>query len=269
MNKTIFITGASQGLGKVTAKLFAAKGWIVIATMRNPEKETELSQLSNVHLLKLDISNAKQIIDVVADAEKISPIDVLFNNAGFGLAGPLEAVTNSQLEKLINTNLLGTIFVTKAFIPFFKKRNNGTIITTTSSTAYIPYPFIAVYEATKAALENWTASMSYELGRFGIDTKTVVPGYMQTNFGNNGEFVSHPDYQEDFNKYIKVLKSEIGSISDNPEDIAMVVFEAATDNKKQINYIAGNHATKEVEWFKKEGMEVVIQTMKERFFDQK
>ena len=92
MNKTIFITGSSQGLGKTTAKLFASKGWTVIATMRNPEMETELTQLPNVHLLKLDISNAKQIIEVVEEAEKISPIDVLFNNAGFGLAGDRKSV---------------------------------------------------------------------------------------------------------------------------------------------------------------------------------
>lgn len=266
MSKTIFITGSSQGLGKTTAKLFANKGWTVIATMRNPEKETELTQLPNVHLLKLDISNAKQIIEVVAEAEKISPIDVLFNNAGFGLAGPLEGTSEEQIVKLINTNLLGSILLTKAFIPYFKRKYSGTIITTTSSTAYIPYPFIAVYEATKAALENWSASMSYELNGFGINIKTVVPGYMQTNFGQNGEFAVHQDYQEDFNKYVGVLMSEIGSISDSPDVIAEVVFTAATDNKKQISYIAGNHAIKEVEWLESVGKEVVLQTMQKRFF---
>lgn len=267
MSKAIFITGASQGLGKTTAKLFANKGWTVIATMRHPEKETELTQLPNVHLLKLDISNSKQILEATAEAEKISPIDVLFNNAGFGLGGPLEATTGEQLSQLINTNFLGTILVTKAFIPYFRKRNSGTVITTTSSTAYIPYPFIAVYEATKAALENWSASMSYDLSRCGISIKTVMPEYMQTNFGQNGAFVAHEDYQEDFNKYIKVLMSEIGSISDDPEVIAEVVFTASTDNKKQIRYIAGNHANQEVEWLNSAGIEVVMQTMKKRFFE--
>ncbi len=82
MDKTIFITGASSGLGKATAKLFASKGWTVIGTMRNPKKETELSQLPNVYLLKLDICNVEQITDVISKAEQISPIDVLFNNAG-------------------------------------------------------------------------------------------------------------------------------------------------------------------------------------------
>src|SRR5690606_11650248 len=122
MSKTILITGASQGLGKATAKLFATKGWIVIATMRNPENETELSQLPNVHLLKLDISNTKQIVEAAEEAEKISPIDVLFNNAGFGFAGALEASTDEQLERLVNTNFLGTVLVTKAFLPYFRAR---------------------------------------------------------------------------------------------------------------------------------------------------
>lgn len=266
MNKTIFITGASQGLGKSAAKLFATKGWTVIATMRNPEKETELRQFPNVQLLKLDISNPTQITEVAQAAEKISSIDVLFNNAGIGLAGPLEATSDEQLNKLINTNLLGTILVSKAFIPYFRKRNKGTIITTTSSTAYIPYPFIAVYEATKAALEHWTSSMNYELDRFGVRVKTVVPGYMQTNFGNNGDFVADPAYKEDFDKYVGVLMSEISSFSDIPEDIAEVVYEAATDNKRKINYIAGNHATKEVAWLNSAGIDAVMKSMNKRFF---
>ena len=267
MNRTIFITGASSGLGKATAKLFASKGWTVIATMRKPENETELSQLPNIHLLKLDIGNAKQIIEVAAEAEKISPIDVLFNNAGYGFGGALEGAADEQLAQLINTNLLGTILVTKAFLPYLRQRRNGTIITTTSSTAYVPYPFIAVYQGTKAALESWTEGMSYELDRIGVSIKTVVPGYMQTNFASNGVFAAHQDYQQDFNGYVTKLMSETGSLADNPEDIATVVYEAATDNKKQLHYIAGNHATTEYKWLKKEGTEAVIDTMKKRFFE--
>lgn len=118
MNPTIFITGASSGLGKATAKLFATKGWTVIATMRDPEKETELSQFPNIHLLKLDISKSKQISEVAFQAEKISPIDVLLNNAAFGLMGPFEGTADEELAQLINTNFLGTLLVTKSFFPF-------------------------------------------------------------------------------------------------------------------------------------------------------
>ena len=106
MDKTIFITGASSGLGKTTAKLFAANGWTVIATMRNPEKETELTELPNMHLLKLDINNTTQITQVASEAVKISSVDVLFNNAAYALMGAFEGTTDEQLTRQINTNLL-------------------------------------------------------------------------------------------------------------------------------------------------------------------
>ena len=267
MNKTIFITGASSGLGKTTAKLFAAQGWIVIAAMRNPEKETELTQLPNIHLLKLDINNTKQIVEIAAEAEKISPIDIILNNAAYGLIGAFEGTTDEQLVQQINTNFLGTILVSKAFLPYLRARKSGTVITITSSTANIPYPFVAVYAATKSALETWTEGMSYELSHFGIKMKTIVPAYMQTNFGNNAQIVSHADYQEVFNKYLTAMRTDSNAKRDHPESIAEIVFEAATDMKEQLHYTAGSLSTSEYEWLKKDGIEQVISTMKNRFFE--
>jgi short-subunit dehydrogenase len=266
MNKTILIIGASQGLGKATAKLFIKEGWNVIGTMRHPENETELTQFPNVSLLKLDITHPEEIKETKKAAEQIHAIDVLFNNAGVGFAGPFEAASDMQLQNLINTNFLGTMLVTKAMLPYFRERKAGTVITTTSSTAYIPYPFISVYEATKAALESWTAGLSYELDQFNIKVKTMVPGYMQTNFGQNGAFVTHDSYNESFNKYISVLMQETASLSDNPDDIAKVVLDAATDGKSQSHYIAGNHANSEHKWLQEEGIETVIESMRKRFF---
>ncbi len=266
MNKTVFITGASSGLGKATAKLFASKGWTVIATMRQPEKETELTQLSNVHILKLDINNKKQIAEVAKKAESISPINVLINNAAYGLMGAFEGATDEQLEHQINTNFLGTILVTKSFLPYFRARKSGIIITVTSSTANIPYPFVAVYAATKSALETWTEGMSYELNEFDINIKTVVPAYMQTNFGNNAQMVSHQDYQAVFNKYITAMKADSSTKRDLPEEIANIVYEASTDNKKQLHYTAGNLSTTEYDWLKKDGIEKVMNKMNKRFF---
>lgn len=268
MDKTIFITGASSGLGKATAKLFAAKGWTVIATMRHPEKETELTKLPNIYLLKLDISNAKQIAEVASEAEKISPVDILFNNAAYGLMGAFEGTSDEQLAQQINTNFLGTILVTKAFLPSFRARKSGTIITITSSTANIPYPFVAVYAATKSALETWTEGMSYELNDFGVSIKTIVPAYMQTNFGSNAQMVTHQDYQEVFNHYLTAMRADSSAKRDTPESIANIVLKAATDNKKQLHYTAGNLSTTEYEWLRKDGIETVVDTMNKRFFEQ-
>ncbi len=107
--KTIFITGTSTGLGKAAARLFAAKGWKVIATMRNPEKEEELNQLDNVSLLPLDVTDPEQIRSAVETACSEGKIDVVFNNAGYGLMGPLEATSVDRILTQINTNLVGPI----------------------------------------------------------------------------------------------------------------------------------------------------------------
>jgi len=266
MYKTIFITGVSSGLGKATAKLFAKRGWTVIGTMRQPEKETELTEFSNVHLLKLDLTDKKEIALVAERAEKISPIDVLVNNAAYGLMGPFEGTTDEQLADQINTNFLGTLLVTKAFLPFFRKRKKGTIITVTSSTANIPYPFVATYAATKSALETWTEGMAYELNGFGIQIKTVVPAYMQTNFGKNAQLVSHPGYKEIFEGYLATMKADSSAKRDTPESIADVVHGAATDHRKQLHYTAGELSTTEYGWLQKEGIENIMDSMNNRFF---
>lgn len=267
MNKTIFITGASSGLGKATAKLFAAKGWTVIATMRQPEKETELSELDHLHLLKLDLNDSAQISEIAAKAEAISPVDVVLNNAGYGLMGPFEGTTDEQIAHLINTNFLGTMLVTKAFLPYLRARKAGEIITVTSSTTNIPYPFVAVYAATKAALETWTEGMSYELNNLGIAIKTIVPAYMQTSFGSNAQMASHPDYKEIFEHYITVMRADSSAKRDTPESIAEVIYRAALDNSNQLHYTAGELSTEEYQWLRKVGIEEVMETMNHRFFE--
>lgn len=266
MNKTIFITGASSGLGKATAKLFSSRGWMVIATMRQPEKEKELTQIPNVHLLKLDIGNARQIRDVAAAAEKISPVNVLVNNAAYGLMGPLEGTSDEQLAQQIHVNFLGTLLVSKAFLPYFRTRQSGSILTVTSSTANIPYPFVAVYAATKAALESWTEGMTYELTPFGIAIKTIVPAFMQTNFGPNAQMVAHQAYQEHFDSYVTKMHADSSKKRDSPESIADVVYDAALDENNPLHYTAGKLSTTEYEWLNKEGIATVISSMNKRYF---
>ena len=152
--KTIFITGSSTGLGRATTKLFASKGWKVIATMRNPEKEAELNLLSGVASLPLDVTDPQQINSVVEKVMAMGGVDVVFNNAGFGLAGPLEGLTDGQIMRMINTNMMGTIRTTKAFVPHFRAKSAGLFINTTSIGGLIAVPFNSIYHATKWALEG-------------------------------------------------------------------------------------------------------------------
>ena len=151
---TIFITGSSSGLGRAAAKLFSSRGWTVIATMRNPDKERELASLPNIALLPLDITDAQQITRAVTEATTRGNVDVVFNNAGYGMAGPLEGVTDEQMLRMVSTNLMGPIRTTKAFIPHFRAKRAGLFINTTSIGGPITVPFNSMYHATKWALEG-------------------------------------------------------------------------------------------------------------------
>ena len=122
--RSIFITGSSSGLGRATAKLFASKDWKVIATMRSPDTEKELTQIPNVTLMALDVTNSEQIKSVAEKVTSMGSLDVVFNNAGYGIAGPLEALTDEQILRVVETNMLGAICTTKAFLPFFREQRS-------------------------------------------------------------------------------------------------------------------------------------------------
>ncbi|MBE9583090.1 SDR family oxidoreductase [Mucilaginibacter sp. JRF] len=242
MQKAIFITGASSGLGKATAKLFQQKGWKVIATMRNPDKETDLAGLENVTLLQLDVTDTNSIEAAVTVAIGSDDVDVVFNNAGYGLMGSLEALTDKQILKEINTNLLGVIRITKAFIPHFRERKQGLFISTTSMGGFLGFPLHSIYHATKFGVEGWSESMSFELGLHNIGIKTIAPGGISTDFtGRSLDRSSHRAYTELEDKLFANIDRMMEAAA-TPEQIAEIVYEAATDNKDQVRYVAGNDA---------------------------
>ncbi|WP_341831999.1 SDR family oxidoreductase [Sphingobacterium thalpophilum] len=242
MQKTIFITGASSGLGKATAKLFQQAGWNVIATMRNPENETELTGIENIRLLKLDVTDPAQIKETVAKAIAISNIDVVFNNAGYGLMGAFETLSDEKILRQINTNLLGVLRVTQAFIPHFRAQKSGLFISTTSIGGFMGFPLHSMYHATKFALEGWSESMSFELKKFGIAIKTVARGGIATDFaGRSLDLNRTSDYQDIEDKLFEQMGLMMQNAS-TAEQIAQVVYEAATDNKDQVRYLAGEDA---------------------------
>jgi NAD(P)-dependent dehydrogenase (short-subunit alcohol dehydrogenase family) len=241
---TIFITGTSSGLGRASAKLFSARGWTVIATMRTPSKETELAALPNVVLLALDITDPQQIAEAASQALARGEVDVVFNNAGYGMAGPLEGVTDEQMLRMVYTNLMGPIRVTKAFTPHFRERRAGLFINTTSIGGLITVPLNSMYHATKWALEGWSEGMAFELSQFGIGLKIIEPGGMKTDFFTRSfDAGRHPAYDALVTQVMNAITDpkQMETYS-TPEQIAEVVYEAATDGTDQLRYVAGADA---------------------------
>jgi NAD(P)-dependent dehydrogenase (short-subunit alcohol dehydrogenase family) len=212
--------------------------------MRQPEQDTELGTIPGVTLLALDVTRPEQIQAVAKNAIERGPIDVVFNNAGYGLAGPLEGTTDDQLVREVDTNLLGVIRTTQAFLPHFRERKAGLFITTTSIGGHAAFPFNSVYHATKWALEGWSESMAFELSKFGIGIKTVAPGGIKTDFQTRSLVMArHPAYEDLVAKALAVFRSpERAAGYSTAEQIAEVVYEAATDGKNQLRYLAGEDA---------------------------
>jgi NAD(P)-dependent dehydrogenase (short-subunit alcohol dehydrogenase family) len=241
---TIFITGTSSGLGRASAKLFSARGWTVIATMRTPSKETELAALPNVVLLALDITDPQQIAEAASRALGRGEVDVVFNNAGYGMAGPLEGVTDEQMLRMVHTNLIGPIRVTKAFTRYFREKRGGLFINTTSIGGLITVPLNSMYHATKWALEGWSEGMAFELSQFGIGLKIIEPGGMKTDFFTRSfDAGRHPAYDALVTQVMNAITDpkQMETYS-TPEQIAEVVYEAATDGTDQLRYVAGADA---------------------------
>lgn len=250
MKKAVFITGASSGFGKAAAKLFHNKDWNVIATMRSPEKETELAALSGVFVTKLDVTDKLSIQNAVAAGiEKFGKIDVLVNNAGYGALGALEAATEQQVKQQFDVNLFGLIDVTKAVLPGMRKHRSGTIINVSSVGGRVTFPFSSLYHATKFAVEGLTESMQYELNPFGIRLKIVEPGGYKTEFAGRSMTLFSTDgldeYGPAFNKFMGML--DHWPMSENISEVADAIYEAATDATEKLRYPVGHDAVQLIE----------------------
>jgi NAD(P)-dependent dehydrogenase (short-subunit alcohol dehydrogenase family) len=239
--KTILVTGSSSGNGRAAAKLFAARGWNVIATMRSPERETELGKIEGIAVDVLDVTKAEH---VRAAAEKFGArTDVVLNNAGYGVVGPLEGMTDEQMVREFDVNLMGAVRITRAFLPYFRERRSGLFINITSVGGVVALPFSSSYFATKWAIQGWSEVISFEVAPFGIGVKTVLPGGVDTNFFNVMEVAHHPAYEARSNPVIASFTDpKTKAHYSSPAQVAEVVYEAATDGKDQLMYFAGEDA---------------------------
>jgi NAD(P)-dependent dehydrogenase (short-subunit alcohol dehydrogenase family) len=180
--KTVLITGCSSGFGLEIARHFLERDWTVYATMRKPE-DNVLPSSPRLHVLPLDVTDPDSIDRAVAAA---GPIDVLVNNAGVGALGVLEGMAMPTVRTIFETNTLGTIAVTQAVLPQLRLRQSGVIVNVTSSVTLVPLPLLAVYTASKAAVNAFTESLALELAQFDVRCHLVLPGRApETRFGEN------------------------------------------------------------------------------------
>lgn len=246
MKKTIFITGASSGIGKETALFFAGKGWNVAATMRAPQLELALKETSKLKIFALDVTDSGSIQKAVNDAiTAFGKIDVLLNNAGYGLVGVMENISKESIRHQFDVNVFGLFEVTKHILPHFRQQKSGRIINISSMGGRVSFPLFAYYHATKYAVEGYSESLNYELNPLGIDVKLIEPGGVQTEFaGRSMNFVegNDPDYDTIQSKLLKALKSEDAAFPSQPIDVAKTIFKVACTKSKKMRYLVGRDA---------------------------
>lgn len=246
MSKTVLITGASSGIGKATAQYFQEKGWNVIATMRTPEKETELTQLDNVLVSRLDVLDLESIDNTIAAGiEKFGKIDVLVNNAGYGAYGPLESFPRENIVRQFNTNVIGLLDVTRAILSHFRANKDGVIINISSIGGKMTFPLGSLYHGTKFAVEGISEALSYEMSSIGVKVKIVEPGAIATDFGGRSFDFSNDESMAEYQPIVNTLMAGFGAALSNASPsslVAEVIYEAATDGTEQLRYTAGEDA---------------------------
>lgn len=239
--KTVLITGCSSGYGLETARRFHAQGWNVIATMRTP-REGALPRSDRLRVVALDVTKPESI---AAALEACGPIDVLVNNAGIGLMGAFEATPMTTVREVFETNTFGVMAMTQAVLPQLRARGSGVVVNVTSSATLAPMPLVAVYTASKMAIEGFSASLAFELEAFNVRVKLVEPGYCpSTSFTSNGGARMEgliPEAYAPFAERIFASFMQPAAVT-SESDVAEVVWRAANDSTGRLRFPAGPDA---------------------------
>ena len=238
MNKVVLITGGSSGIGKSIGEFLHQKGFVVYGTSRNPEKISN----SIFPLVALDVRDKQSIVNCVAEfIQKAGRLDVVINNAGVGITGPIEEIPTEEIKNNFETNLFGPIEVMKAVLPQMRLQQSGLIINVTSIAGYMGLPFRGVYSASKGALELITEALRMEVKSFGIHITNVAPGDFATNIAAgryHAPVVKGSAYEMTYGKSLKEMDNHVDSGS-NPNEMALAIFAIIQNENPKIHYKVG------------------------------
>lgn len=244
MTRTVLITGTSSGYGKATAELFLEHGWNVLATMRRPDPAVFGKGSDRLRTLPLDVTDEQSIKAAIAEGiAAFGAIDVWVNNAGIGLASIVEATPGGTIRELFETNTFGVIAACRAIIPEMRRQGHGVIVNVTSSVTIGVMPLVAIYAASKFAVEGFTEALSYELDFFNIKARLVEPGYAPTtNFAANGAARMEGLFPADYAAFTQPCFAKMTNYPlpcCTAAEVADAVYAAATDEGSRRRYLAG------------------------------
>lgn len=246
MGKAVLITGSSSGIGKEVATLFQRNGWNVAAGMRQPSRAIDLDRLDHLIIPQIDVTNETSIRKAVKETIKeFGGIDVVVNNAGYGLLSLAEAADGEQIRRQMETNLFGAIHVIRAVLPHFRERRQGTIVNVTSVAGRVSTPLYSYYNASKWALEGFSEALYHELMPLGIRVKIVEPGPVKTDFAGRSRDTADPSHVEELREFAERVENRLRALEEKsvlPLQVARVVYRAATSSSRRLRYAADRNA---------------------------
>ena len=256
--KTALITGASSGIGKAAAVALTKAGYRVIGTSRSAKPD---EVRDGIRLIACDVTSDESVAAAVALAHaELGQIDLLVNNAGFGIVGGAEESSLDQSRAIFETNFFGCIRMIKAVLPQMHQQGSGRIINMSSVLGRVPAPFSALYSATKHAIEGYSESLDHEIRKFNIRSILIEPAFTKTNFSQNDMAADDelPIYEQARKRVIAFSKNAMETQADSADVVARVIVQAAADQKPRVRYTAGSTAAK---------MMKMRRFVPERFFD--
>ena len=253
-DKVALVTGSSSGIGFETSLMLARAGFNTYASMRNLEKSKNITEIAKkeklpLQVVQLDVNNDGSVKDAIVKILKADQrIDVLINNAGYGLFGSVEDTSIEEIKAQFETNFFGVVRVTQQVLPLMRRQNSGTIVNVSSVGGRIGLPALSAYHSTKFAVEGLSESIAFELEPFGIRVVIIEPGVIRTNILNSSSSAKKAldpkspyfSLSQKLNDNFKsMMESELSS---PPEEVAKVILQAVTSENPQLRYSVGDDA---------------------------